>query len=188
MTLQSSGAISINDLVGEYGGSTPHALNEYYRGGSLVDNHSNNGNVPTSGTIDLQDFYGANNDSPDDLVCVIAVSQSGIKHGSEGFRTGHASDNFGSASDSTLKQNVVVIPNALDKVKAISGNTFDWIELRANKHGADTGVIAQEIQALGLPGVTTVREHGIIAVDYQKLVPLLIEAIKELSTKVDALS
>ncbi len=93
-----------------------------------------------------------------------------------------------SASDSTLKQNVVVIPNALDKVKAISGNTFDWIELRANKHGADTGVIAQEIQALGLPGVTTVREHGIIAVDYQKLVPLLIEAIKELSTKVDALS
>ena len=102
MTLQSSGAISINDLVGEYGGSTPHALNEYYRGGSLVDNHSNNGNVPTSGTIDLQDFYGANNDSPDDLVCVIAVGQSGIKHGSEGFRTSHASDNFGSASDSTL--------------------------------------------------------------------------------------
>ena len=93
-----------------------------------------------------------------------------------------------SASDSTLKQNVVVIPNALDKVKAISGNTFDWIELRSNKSGPDTGVIAQEIQALGLPGVTTVRDHGIIAVDYQKLVPLLIEAIKELSTKVDALS
>lgn len=64
MTLQSSGAISINDLVGEYGGSAPHSLNEYYRGGSLVANHSNNGNVPTSGTIQLDDFYGANNTAP----------------------------------------------------------------------------------------------------------------------------
>lgn len=66
MTIVSSGAISINSLVGEYGGSAPHAMNEYYRGGSLVANHSNNGNVPTSGTIDLQDFYGANNTSPSD--------------------------------------------------------------------------------------------------------------------------
>ena len=66
MTITSSGVISINSLVGEYGGSAPHAMNEYYRGGSLVANHSNNGNVPTSGLIDLQDFYGANNTSPSD--------------------------------------------------------------------------------------------------------------------------
>ena len=64
MTIVSSGAISINSLVGEYGGSAPHAMNEYYRGGGLVANHSNNGNVPTSGVIQLDDFYGANNTSP----------------------------------------------------------------------------------------------------------------------------
>ena len=64
MTIVSSGAISINSLVGEYGGSAPHAMNEYYRGGGLVANHSNNANVPTSGTIQLDDFYGANNTSP----------------------------------------------------------------------------------------------------------------------------
>ena len=52
----------------------------------------------------------------------------------------------------------------------------------------DTGVIAQEIEALDLPGVTTIRDDGTHAVAYEKLVPLLIEAIKELSTKVDALS
>ena len=50
-----------------------------------------------------------------------------------------------------------------------------------------TGVIAQEIDALGLPGITTTRSSGYMAVDYEKLVPLLIEAIKELSTKVDVL-
>ena len=36
MTLQADGTISINDLAGEYGGSAPHALSEYYRNGSLV--------------------------------------------------------------------------------------------------------------------------------------------------------
>lgn len=71
MTIVSSGAISINSLVGEYGGSAPHAMNEYYKGGSLVSNHSGNANVPTSGTIDLQDFYGASNSSPSDLTVEI---------------------------------------------------------------------------------------------------------------------
>ena len=65
MTLQSSGnPISINDLVGEYGGSAPHSLSEYYKGGSYVANHSNNANVPTSSTISLSDFYGQSNTSP----------------------------------------------------------------------------------------------------------------------------
>ena len=57
MALQSSGAISLNDIAGEFGGSTPHSLSEYYRNGGLVT--ANNTNVPTSGTIDFADFYGA---------------------------------------------------------------------------------------------------------------------------------
>ena len=57
MGLQSSGAISINDVAGEFGGSTPHSLSEYYRNGGNVT--SNNTNVPTSGTISLNQFYGA---------------------------------------------------------------------------------------------------------------------------------
>ena len=57
MTLPSSGTISINSLVGEFGGSTPHALNEYYRNAGLVT--SGNTNVPTSGALSLSDFYGA---------------------------------------------------------------------------------------------------------------------------------
>ena len=81
MTIVSSGAISINSLVGEYGGSAPHAMNEYYRGGSLVANHSNNGNVPTSGTIDLQDFYGANNTSPTDYTVEITNGSHTVSGG-----------------------------------------------------------------------------------------------------------
>ena len=65
MTIVSSGnPISINSLVGEYGGSSPHSLSEYYKGGSLVGNHAGNPNVPTSGAISLSNFYGASNTAP----------------------------------------------------------------------------------------------------------------------------
>ena len=57
MALQSSGAISLNDIATEFGGSTPHSLSEYYRDGGLVT--SNNTSVPTSGTISIGNFYGA---------------------------------------------------------------------------------------------------------------------------------
>ena len=89
-------------------------------------------------------------------------------------------------SDKRLKDNIVPIPNALDKVVSISGNTFDWND-SSNKKGSDIGVIAQEVEELELPGVTTIRDDGTHAVRYEKLVPLLIEAIKELKNEVDEL-
>ena len=52
MALQSSGAISLNDIAGEFGGTTPHSLNEYYGVAT---------GVPSSGTISLSDFYGTAN-------------------------------------------------------------------------------------------------------------------------------
>ena len=60
MALQTSGAISLNDVAGEFGGSTPHSLSEYYGVAT---------GVPGSGTISLSDFYGtANTYSIDYLV------------------------------------------------------------------------------------------------------------------------
>jgi len=57
MALQSSGAISLNDIQTEFGGTNPISMSEYYRGGSFVTD--NNTGVPTSGTIDMGDFYGS---------------------------------------------------------------------------------------------------------------------------------
>ena len=67
---------------------------------------------------------------------------------------------------------------------------FTWKEYRDQtpEGTQDTGVIAQEIEALGLPGLVRTNEDGHKSVSYQKLIPVLIEAIKELSSKVDALS
>ena len=57
MALQASGAISLANIQTEFGGSNPIGLNEYYRNGTYVGGGAPN--VPTSGTIDFADFYGA---------------------------------------------------------------------------------------------------------------------------------
>ena len=90
------------------------------------------------------------------------------------------------SSDINLKTDITPISNALDKVSSISGNTFKWNE-KTDHEGEDTGIIAQEIEKLNLPGLTQTRVNGIKAVRYDKLVPLLIEAIKELNDKVKSL-
>lgn len=90
------------------------------------------------------------------------------------------------SSDRRLKDNITPIKNALEKVISLSGNTFDWND-KSDKEGSDTGVIAQEVEVLGLPSVVTERETGYLAVRYEKLVPLLIEAIKELKIEVEEL-
>tara|TARA_B100000212_G_scaffold335519_1_gene307593 strand:- start:2893 stop:3552 length:660 start_codon:yes stop_codon:yes gene_type:complete len=75
MTLPSSGALSLNSIQGEFGGSNPIALSEYYRGGGLVPNHSNTSSIPTSGVIDVQDFYGTSSASPLDLTFNINMKE-----------------------------------------------------------------------------------------------------------------
>jgi cytoskeletal protein CcmA (bactofilin family) len=90
-------------------------------------------------------------------------------------------------SDKRLKDNIQPIQNALDKINDLGGYTFDWNEeLQKARKGHDVGVIAQEVQSV-LPEVVVERDNGYLGVDYQKLVPVLIEAIKELSAKVKEL-
>ena len=90
-------------------------------------------------------------------------------------------------SDRTLKENITPIPNALDKILSLSGNTFTWIEEAKRGGEHDIGVIAQEVEALGLPNLTTTRSDGTKAVMYKKLIPVLIEAIKELKSEIEEL-
>ena len=89
------------------------------------------------------------------------------------------------SSDRRLKDNINPIADALAKVNALSGNTYTWNE-KSNRTGNDVGVIAQEVQEV-LPEAVVERENGYLAVDYQKLVPLLLEAVKDLSSKVEYL-
>ena len=91
------------------------------------------------------------------------------------------------SSDERLKDNIKPIEGALDKVSKISGNTFDWNEEKQNTYkGKDYGVVAQEIKEV-MPELVDTRDNGYLAVKYDKIVPLLIESIKELKKEIEEL-
>ena len=93
------------------------------------------------------------------------------------------------SSDMALKENIINIPNPLEKISKIGGYMFDWKDHgyeHVHGKGHDTGIIAQEIEAI-LPEIVNTRETGIKAVNYMKLIPLLVESIKELKTELDKL-
>jgi len=95
-----------------------------------------------------------------------------------------------SSSDIRFKENIVPIENPIEKIRKISGNTYDWKEENKIEHGYegnDVGVIAQEIEAV-LPQLVQTRENGYKAVKYDKLVALLIEGIKAQQNQIDSLT
>jgi hypothetical protein len=106
------------------------------------------------------------------------------------------------ASDRRLKTNVSIIENALDKVKLLSGITYEWNEKAKEVAGFENdrrlvGVYAQELQSV-LPEAVQLApfdsEGGVsksgenyLTVQYEKIVPLLIEAIKEQQREIEDL-
>lgn len=99
------------------------------------------------------------------------------------------------SSDRRLKENIKLIENPITIIDQIRGVTFDWTDEHMARRGGedgyfvrkhDIGVIAQEVQAV-LPELVGTREDGYLAVKYEKLVPLLIEAIKTQQKTIDSL-
>ena len=90
---------------------------------------------------------------------------------------------FGS-SDERLKDNIQPISEPLWRVNQIGGYTFDWNDKQDTFEGHDVGVVAQEIHKV-LPEVVAERDNGYLGVKYEKIVPLLIESIKELNKKIE---
>ena len=87
-----------------------------------------------------------------------------------------------STSDINIKKNIQVIDNAIDKVKAISGVTFQWKE----NEELSGGVIAQDVMVL-LPELVKENDNNIKTVNYNGLVGLLIEVVKDQQNQLDEL-
>lgn len=90
-------------------------------------------------------------------------------------------------SDSRAKKNIIPISNALSKVNRLSGNTFEWTKRikPAQTKGPgdkDYGLIAQEVKEVLPEAVSEI--NGWLTVDYVKIIPLLVESIKDLTNEV----
>ena len=99
------------------------------------------------------------------------------------------------SSDIALKENINPIENALNKVMSLGGYNYDWKDSYVEKRGgidgyfvrkSDVGVLAHEIEKV-VPEAHATREDGTGAVRYEKIVPLLIEAIKDLNKEIKEL-
>jgi hypothetical protein len=109
------------------------------------------------------------------------------------------------ASDRRLKENIRPIENAVAKVRSITGMVFDWKDMVRDlgfepNAKTEVGVFAQDVEAV-LPEAVTVAPFDYdwkkpgqsisgeryLTVKYEKLVPLLIQAIKEQQDQIDEL-
>ena len=91
------------------------------------------------------------------------------------------------SSDKRYKDNLQAITNPIDKVKSLTGYTFTWNDKHKQFNGNnDIGVVAQEVEKI-LPEIVDTRDDGYKAVKYEKMVALLIEAVKDQQTQIDDL-
>ena len=101
-------------------------------------------------------------------------------------------DVYAAYSDDRLKQNKQQLTDALSKVNTLNGFTYNPNSLAvkygfsSNETEQKVGVSAQEVEAV-LPEAVKDIDHGFKTVQYEKIVPLLIEAIKELTARVKEL-
>jgi hypothetical protein len=94
----------------------------------------------------------------------------------------YATGNITAYSDERIKENINVVPNALDAVDAIRGVTYTRTDTKEDS----VGVIAQEVEAL-FPELITENNEGMKSVNYNGLIGVLFAAVKELSAEVKLL-
>ena len=123
-------------------------------------------------------------------------SSSSSSHSSSGFHSsgrssfGGSRSSFGGGrrSDSAFKKDVVPLRNSLEKVTSLKGVRYHWKtkEFPDEKFDstAQMGFIAQDLEKV-YPELVKKRTDGKRTVDYDLLVPALVEAIKELKNTVD---
>ena len=99
------------------------------------------------------------------------------------------------SSDITLKENISLISNSLEKVKQLRGVAYDWTDSYIQRKGGlddtymrkrDIGLLAQDVEKV-LPEIVARRQDGYLAIKYDRVVALLVEAIKDLSEQVERL-
>jgi hypothetical protein len=96
------------------------------------------------------------------------------------------------SSDARLKTNIEVIKNALDLIMRIDGVTYNWSEEMLRKAPDKSGqlsygVIAQELEQIVPDLVKNIPNSEYKAVIYDGLIPILIQAIKELYQEIEKL-
>jgi len=159
-TLQVAGIVSATSFVGNGSGLTG--------AGSTVFNN----------TTTNQEFFPLFTATTSGTITASGISTSKLTYNpSTGAVT---AVNFNSTSDINLKENIHTVGNALEITEQLRGVSFDWKETGRSSYG----VIAQELEAV-LPEL--VKQGEVKSVNYNGIIGVLIEAIKELKKEIEEL-
>jgi hypothetical protein len=145
-----------------------------------------NGNSAT--TTLASNLSGATNRIPYNTNSSTTTTSSNLQFNGTNLSVGGDITAF--ASDIRLKTNIEQIEGAVAKVCKLSGFTYEFnetgrgLDLPTGRH---LGVSAQEVQEVFPEAVTTRLMDDYLTVKYEKLVPVLIEAIKELKDEIEEL-
>jgi len=182
-------------LASLIGGTNSGSLFEAYQGGHLVmgiRDNSTDGHDSFAVVSGDGGYYSGNqytklafrvSGSGDTTVGGTLTTEGSLAVTGDITATGDVTAYF--SSDERLKDNITPLEGALNKISQIGGYEFDWNNDSSNS-GHDVGVIAQEIEKV-LPELVVDRDNGYKAVRYDKIVALLIEAIKEQQLQIDEL-
>ena len=88
-------------------------------------------------------------------------------------------------SDIRLKKNIAPLQNSLDKIALLNGYQYNWIDA-SRGNALQSGVLAQEVEKQ-MPELVTTDAEGDKAVNYNGLIPYLIESVKELKQQIQEL-
>ena len=152
MAVTGSAPISITNLVTEFGGSAPHSLTEYYRGGSLVPNGpAANNSIPTSGAISLTNFYGATNtQTTGNYTITIGTSFIGLGVTVHGFNAYGQAGSYGAISTNTIGFSGFNVT-----IGGVNESIYDQLTFYVLGHVANSGWIS-----MTLGGTTFNRTAG----------------------------
>ena len=186
-TLQVVGIVSATSFSGNLTGSatgltgTPNLNVGVVTATSFVGNGSGltgAGSTVADDTATNQTFYPIFTQTTSGTITASKVSTSKLTYNpSTGEMT---SVNFNSTSDINLKENIKTIENATETIESLRGVSFDWKETG----DASYGVIAQELEEV-LPEL--VRKGETKSVNYNGIIGVLIEAVKELKAEIEEL-
>jgi trimeric autotransporter adhesin len=94
------------------------------------------------------------------------------------------------SSDERYKTNIRKIEKSLDKISQLQGVKYQFnkqqFKDKGFPDGDNDGLLAQQVQKV-FPELVSADAEGYLSVDYVSIIPILIESIKELKTKVDLL-
>ena len=112
-----------------------------------------------------------------------SFQQNSVENASLDPNGNMTAQNFFSVSDERYKKNISTLTNAGTLLKQIRGVRFDWLR----DGSSDIGVIAQEVYKVMPEAIVSSIGSGMLTVAYTKIIPLLIETIKDLEKRVEVL-